>query len=83
MSPFNSFLFMQGIESLAVRMDRHCENAFRVGEFLRDHSQVRRVNYAGLDDHEDKPLVDKYMGKKRQVSSVLTLKVGAKREPDS
>ena len=61
-SPFNSFLVLQGIETLPVRMDRHCENALAVARYLRDHPQVDWVRYAGLDDHPDKPLVDKYMG---------------------
>jgi O-acetylhomoserine (thiol)-lyase len=62
LSPFNAFLFLQGIETLPVRMDRHCENAIAVAEFLRQHPKVEWVNYAGLEDHPDKPLVDKYMG---------------------
>lgn len=61
-SPFNSFLILQGIETLAVRMDRHCENAQVVANYLQQHSQVEWVRYAGLDDHPDKHLVDKYMG---------------------
>ena len=61
-SPFNSFLVLQGIETLHVRMDRHCENALAVARYLQDHPQVDWVRYAGLDDHPDKPLVDKYMG---------------------
>jgi O-acetylhomoserine (thiol)-lyase len=61
LSPFNAFLFLQGIETLPVRMDRHCENALTVAEFLRQHPKVEWVNYAGLEDHPDKLLVDKYM----------------------
>lgn len=61
-SPFNSFLILQGIETLALRMDRICENTLKVAEFLRSHDKVAWINYAGLDDHADKPLVDKYMG---------------------
>lgn len=61
-SPFNSFQILQGIETLAVRMDRHCENACAVAEYLQNHDQVSWVRYAGLDNHPDKPLVDKYMG---------------------
>ena len=44
-SPFNSFLILQGIETLPVRMDRHCENAVKAAEYLRDHPQVAWVNY--------------------------------------
>ncbi|MGH8599559.1 MAG: O-acetylhomoserine aminocarboxypropyltransferase/cysteine synthase family protein [Burkholderiales bacterium] len=61
-SPFNSFLILQGIETLAVRMDRTCDNALAVANFLKKHPQVSWVQYAGLPDHPDKPLVDKYMG---------------------
>ncbi len=59
-SPLNSFLILQGIESLPVRMDRHCENALAVAEHLQEHSNVTWVNYAGLPAHEDHHLVQKY-----------------------
>ncbi|MET0083337.1 MAG: bifunctional O-acetylhomoserine aminocarboxypropyltransferase/cysteine synthase [Sedimenticola sp.] len=81
-SPFNSFLILQGIETLPVRMDRHCENAEAVAGYLKEHPQVEWVRYAGLDDHPDKPLVDRYMGGK--ASSILSfgikggLEAGAK-----
>jgi len=61
-SPFNSFLVLQGIETLAVRMDRICENTLKVAQYLKGHTKVNWVNYAGLFDHPDKHLVDKYMG---------------------
>jgi O-acetylhomoserine (thiol)-lyase len=61
-SPFNSFLILQGIETLAVRMDRTCDNTLAVANFLKNHPRVSWVQYAGLPDHPDKPLVDKYMG---------------------
>jgi O-acetylhomoserine (thiol)-lyase len=60
-SPFNSFQILQGIETLPVRMDRHCENALAVAEYLQNHAKVSWVRFAGLDDHPDKPLVDRYM----------------------
>jgi len=72
-SPFNSFLILQGIETLALRMDRICENTLKVAEFLRSHDKVAWINYAGLDDHADKPLVDKYMG--GRASGILTFGV--------
>ncbi|WP_262964704.1 O-acetylhomoserine aminocarboxypropyltransferase/cysteine synthase family protein [Methylobacter psychrophilus] len=77
-SPFNSFLILQGIETLALRMDRICENTIKVAQFLQSHSKVGWVNYAGLDDHQDKPLVDKYMN--GRASGILTfgLKEGRK-----
>ena len=77
-SPFNSFLILQGIETLALRMDRICENTIKVAQFLQKHKKVAWVNYAGLTDHQDKPLVDKYMG--GRASGILTfgLKDGRK-----
>jgi O-acetylhomoserine (thiol)-lyase len=77
-SPFNSFLCLQGIETLPVRMDRHCDNAMAVARYLQDHEQVEWVRYAGLDDHPDKPLVDKYMGGK--ASGILSFGIKGGRE---
>ena len=48
LSPFNAFLALQGLETLALRMDRHVENAQKVAEYLQDHSRIQWVNYAGL-----------------------------------
>ncbi|WP_288022156.1 aminotransferase class I/II-fold pyridoxal phosphate-dependent enzyme, partial [Thauera sp.] len=61
-SPFNSFLILQGIETLALRMDRICTNTIKVAEYLKKHAKVDWVNYAGLADHADHGLVQKYMG---------------------
>jgi O-acetylhomoserine (thiol)-lyase len=61
-SPFNSFLILQGIETLALRMDRICTNTIKVAEYLKKHAKVEWVNYAGLPDHSDHGLVQKYMG---------------------
>jgi O-acetylhomoserine (thiol)-lyase len=61
-SPFNSFLILQGIETLALRMDRICTNTIKVAEYLKKHAKVEWVNYAGLPDHADHALVQKYMG---------------------
>jgi len=69
-SPFNSFLVLQGLETLALRMDRHCKNAMAVAQYLQNNPHVEWVKYAGLDDHPDKALVDKYMG--GRASSILT-----------
>jgi O-acetylhomoserine (thiol)-lyase len=60
-SPFNSFLILQGIETLPVRMDRHCANALRVAEYLQAHPKVEWVRYAGLPDNPDQALVQRYM----------------------
>ena len=69
-SPFNSFLILQGIESLAVRMDRHCENAVKVSNFLLKHPNVTWVNYPGIPSSPDYSLVKKLMNGK--ASSVLS-----------
>ncbi|HQX05539.1 MAG TPA: aminotransferase class I/II-fold pyridoxal phosphate-dependent enzyme [Zoogloea sp.] len=61
-SPFNAFLILQGVETLALRMDRICESTLKVAEFLKGHAKVAWVNYAGLPDHPDHALVQKYMG---------------------
>ncbi len=61
-SPFNSFLILQGMETLPVRMDRICENTMKVAEFLKGHPKVSWVRYAGLADHPENVLARKYMG---------------------
>jgi O-acetylhomoserine (thiol)-lyase len=62
-SPFNSFLFIQGLETLALRMPRHSENALAVANFLKKHSKVSWVNYPGLDDSPEKDRAKKYLPK--------------------
>ena len=69
LSPFNAFLIMQGMETLSLRMERHCENAQKDAEFLDAHEQVEWVQYAGLRSHPDHALTQKYMGGKP--SSIL------------
>ncbi|QEY59708.1 bifunctional O-acetylhomoserine aminocarboxypropyltransferase/cysteine synthase [Pseudomonas sp. C27(2019)] len=64
LSPFNAFLIMQGMETLSLRMERHCENTQAVAEFLEAHEQVAWVNYAGLPSHPDHAMAQKYMGGK-------------------
>lgn len=61
LSPMNTFLILQGIETLPLRMDRHCDNAQKVAEYLRDHPQVSWVNYAGLPESPDHQLAQYYM----------------------
>ena len=63
-SPMNAFLILQGIETLALRMDRICANALAIAEHLKKHPRVAWVNYAGLSDHPEHGLVQKYMGGK-------------------
>jgi O-acetylhomoserine (thiol)-lyase len=72
-SPFNSFLILQGIETLALRMDRICDNTLKVAQFLQSHPKASWVNYAGLSDHADHHLVKKYMG--GRASGILTFGV--------
>jgi O-acetylhomoserine (thiol)-lyase len=60
LSPFNSFLFLQGLETLPLRMERHSTNAQAVAEFLRDHPRVNWVNYPGLEDHPSHENAAKY-----------------------
>ena len=63
LSPFNSFMFIQGVETLSVRMDRHCQNALGVARFLHEHPKVEWVNYPGLPSHPDHQLAQKYLPK--------------------
>jgi O-acetylhomoserine (thiol)-lyase len=77
LSPFNSFLILQGIETLALRMERHTENAQKVAEFLKQHPQVSWVQYAGLPDHPDHALAQKYMGGKPASILSFGIKGGA------
>jgi len=62
-SPFNSWMFIQGLETLSLRMDRHVQNAQAVAEFLSDHSQVSWVRYSGLPNHPDYARAQKYLPK--------------------
>ena len=52
-NPFDAFLLINGMKTLEVRMDRHCENAMEAARFLITHSAVAKVNYNGLPDHPD------------------------------
>ncbi|MGR8921847.1 MAG: O-acetylhomoserine aminocarboxypropyltransferase/cysteine synthase family protein, partial [Gammaproteobacteria bacterium] len=61
LSPFNGFLLLQGIETLPVRMDRHCDNALGVARFLAAHELVEWVRYPGLPDDPHHALAEKYM----------------------
>jgi O-acetylhomoserine (thiol)-lyase len=62
LSPLSAFLLLQGIETVAVRIDRHIENARKVAEFLRLHPRVEWVNYAGFTDSPYYALTQKYLG---------------------
>ena len=60
LSPFNAFLFLQGLETLPLRMERHSHNALKVAEHLESHDLVAWVNYPGLKSHPQHELAKKY-----------------------
>jgi len=70
LSPLNAFLLLQGIETLPLRMERHCDNALAVARYLSDHPKVDWVNYAGLEGDKYHALAQKYFNGKP--SSILT-----------
>ncbi len=77
-SPFNAFLILQGVETLGLRMDRISENTLKIAQHLKQHPRVKWVNYAGLEDHPENPLVKKYLSGK--ASGLLTFGVPGGRE---
>ena len=72
-SPFNAWQILQGVETLALRMDRICDNTLAVARHLRAHPKVGWVNYAGLEDHPDHAVVRRQMG--GRASGLLTFGV--------
>ncbi len=76
LSPMNAFQILQGIETLALRMDRICDNALSVASFLKSHAKVGWVNYAGLPDHPDHGLVKTLMG--GRASGIISFGLKAK-----
>jgi len=78
LSPFNAFLILQGIETLALRLDRINANALAIADFLRDHAKVAWVNYAALPDHPEHALVQRYL--RGHGSGVLTFGLPGGRE---
>ncbi|HCR74036.1 MAG TPA: bifunctional O-acetylhomoserine aminocarboxypropyltransferase/cysteine synthase, partial [Ruminococcus sp.] len=60
LSPFHAFIFLQGLETLSLRVERHVENALKVVEFLKNHPAVESVNHPSLPDHPDHALYEKY-----------------------
>ena len=72
-SPFNSFLILQGLETLALRIERHSANAMAIAQYLQQHPKVKWVNYAGLSSHPEHSLVKKYLNGK--ASGILTFGV--------
>jgi O-acetylhomoserine (thiol)-lyase len=80
-SPMNAFLILQGIETLALRMDRICDNTLAIARHLKKHAKVAWVNYAGLEDHPEHALVKKYMNGKASGILSFGLKTVDKADP--
>ncbi len=78
LSPMSAFLLLQGLETLALRMERHCENALAVARYLQNHPQVAWVNYPALDNSPYKALIDRDYGGK--ASGLLSFGIKGGRE---
>jgi len=78
LSPFSAFMILQGIETLPLRMDRICENSVAIAQHLQNHPKVAWVNYAGLPDHPDHALVQRYMNGKASGILSFGLKQGGR-----
>ncbi len=78
LSPFNAFQILQGIETLALRMDRICDNTLKIAQQLKQHPKVLWVNYAGLEGHEQHALAKQYLG--GRASGILTFGLQGGRE---
>ena len=77
-SPFNSFLLLQGLETLSLRVERHVSNALKVVEFLKNHPQVEKVNHPSLETGKQKELYDRYFPE--GAASIFTFEVKGGRE---
>ncbi len=77
-SPFNSFLLLQGLETLSLRLERHVSNALKVVEFLKNHPQVEKVNHPSLETGKQKELYDRYFPE--GAASIFTFEVKGGRE---
>lgn len=76
LSPFNSFLLLQGLETLHLRMERHSSNAQKVAEYLEGHEAVEWVNYSGLPSHSSYELAKKYLPKGQGAIMTFGIKGG-------
>jgi O-acetylhomoserine (thiol)-lyase len=76
LSPFNAFALLQGMETLPLRMERHCDNALAVAKYLQEHSQVSWVNYGGLENSEYHDLAKKYCDGKPSALLTFGIKGG-------
>lgn len=81
LSPFNSFLFLQGLETLSLRMERHSSNALAIARFLESHPKVTWVAYPGLESHESYQLAQKYLPNGAGAILSFGLKGGAEAGP--
>ncbi len=77
-SPFHAFLFLQGLETLSLRVERHVENALKVVEFLKNHPSVQKVNHPSLEDNSSYQLYKKYFPKGAGSIFTFEIKGGAK-----
>ena len=77
LSPDNAWMFLQGIETLPLRMERHCENALAVARHLRDHAKVQWVRYPGLEDDPIHALAQRYLGGRGGAMVVFGIEGGA------
>ncbi|SCX83772.1 O-acetylhomoserine (thiol)-lyase [Nitrosospira sp. Nsp13] len=73
LSPHSAFLILQGLETLGLRMERHCENALKVAQYLEGHPKVERVNYAGLPSSKYHELCNKLS--KGKASGILSFEI--------
>lgn len=72
-SPFNSFLFLQGLETLSLRVERHVENALKIVDYLNNHNKVEKVNHPSLENSKYKKLYDKYF--QNDAGSIFTFEI--------
>ena len=72
-SPFHSFIFLQGLETLSLRVERHVKNALKTVNYLRKHTRVEAVNHPSLPDHRDHALYQKYFP--RGAGSIFTFEI--------
>jgi O-acetylhomoserine/O-acetylserine sulfhydrylase len=77
-SPFNSFLLLQGLETLTLRVERTCENALALAKWLESHAEVESVSYPGLENHSSYTIAQKYLT--RGFGGVLSFKLKGGRE---
>ncbi len=80
-APFNSWLHIQGLETLALRMVEHSKNALEVAQFLQQHPKVKKVNYPGLPSSPDYPLAQKYL-KDGMASGLMSFELDSKEEAE-